>query len=420
MGIKALKTLDGYLNYETSGNGTLMQSYQELIESEHETLKNIVDNGLWQPNTNYVAGNIVQSPSMMPNTVAKVKSAGVSGAQEPTWTELGTTVIDNGVTYLIIQKTIEMATIDDIEAGTDIVLAVTPKALADFMKNVYENAKDAPGGIATLDANKVLIQKAKYDAAGNVITEVYATKTGLTQAIGGIAVFSGATDTTTSNKGLVPVAAAGDQKKFLRGDGIWSTVESGLTKVVYTAPGTYTWTCPVGVTSVLATIIGAGGGGTGGTYLGNGTTGGGGNILNNVFIPVTAGQGYSVVVGTGGTGSSPTTGDGQFVNAAGDGGQSSFNNIVSLGGQGGYNRSSDHGNVCGNGSLTYDYVTYLNPGNGTRGGGQFGGLTSTVANIAGGDGGVGCGGGGGYGYQYDASRRSHGGNGGPGMVVLVY
>jgi len=64
----------------------------------------------------------------------------------------------------------------------------------------------------------------------------------------------------------------------------------------FTTPGTYTWTCPAGVTSVNVVCVGAGGGGG----LSGGLSGGGGGGLawgNN--IPVTSGTVYTVVVGQG-------------------------------------------------------------------------------------------------------------------------
>ena len=72
---------------------------------------------------------------------------------------------------------------------------------------------------------------------------------------------------------------------------------------IFTSPGTHSWTCPAGVTSVSIVAIGAGGSGgsarlTGGT---GGSGGGGGGALaylNN--YSVTPGQVYTVVVGLGG------------------------------------------------------------------------------------------------------------------------
>ena len=65
-------------------------------------------------------------------------------------------------------------------------------------------------------------------------------------------------------------------------------------EVVFTANAT--WTCPPGVTSV--SVVAVGGGGGGGAFEGGGGGGGGLGWKNN--IPVTPGQTYTVVVGSGG------------------------------------------------------------------------------------------------------------------------
>ena len=72
-------------------------------------------------------------------------------------------------------------------------------------------------------------------------------------------------------------------------------------EATYTSFGSYTWTCPAGVTSVSVVCIGGGCSGAGGLYSPNRAIGGGGAGLiyaNNV--PVTPGTNYTVFVGRGG------------------------------------------------------------------------------------------------------------------------
>ena len=72
---------------------------------------------------------------------------------------------------------------------------------------------------------------------------------------------------------------------------------------VFTTPGTYSWTCPAGVTSVYVVCVGGGGGGAryGSTMISPGAGGGGLGWKN---VTVTPGKTYTVVVGAGGTGRS--------------------------------------------------------------------------------------------------------------------
>ena len=69
---------------------------------------------------------------------------------------------------------------------------------------------------------------------------------------------------------------------------------------VYAIPGTYTWVCPAGVTSVSAVVVGAGGSGEFG--------GGGGALAYRNNITVTPGVSYTVIVGAVANGNTNTTG----------------------------------------------------------------------------------------------------------------
>ena len=101
--------------------------------------------------------------------------------------------------------------------------------------------------------------------------------------------------------------------------------------------GTYSWTCPEGVTSISVVAIGGGGGQSVRTYQSKqtyryGEAGGAGWKNNYTVIP---GQSYTVVVGNGGTNTHSTT---SVYQAAGDGGDSYFidnSTIAGYGGDGG-------------------------------------------------------------------------------------
>jgi hypothetical protein len=93
---------------------------------------------------------------------------------------------------------------------------------------------------------------------------------------------------------------------------------------VFATPGTYSWTCPVGVTKIIVEVWGAGGGGR---YTG---TGGGGGGYGKSILNVNSGNSYNIIVGAGGAGAPGLNTNGS------PGGNSSFNNqITSTGGSGG-------------------------------------------------------------------------------------
>jgi Glycine-rich domain len=101
----------------------------------------------------------------------------------------------------------------------------------------------------------------------------------------------------------------------------------------FESPGSYPFTVPEGVTSVLVQLYGAGGGGGGGTSTHDGSGGGGGAYVMSV-VTVTAGDTYTITVGAGGVPGKPNEpgsngGDTQFLDPNG-------NVIVAAGGgQGG-------------------------------------------------------------------------------------
>jgi Concanavalin A-like lectin/glucanases superfamily len=125
----------------------------------------------------------------------------------------------------------------------------------------------------------------------------------------------------------------------LKSDGSFATYPSTTsgTGLTYSGtPGTFTWTCPTGVTKVSVVCVGGGGGGGG-----NGGGGGGGAALayiNN--YSVTPGTTYTVVAGNGAAGGTRTAGGTSYFNntstvAAGGGGGGLEWIVGSAGGAGG-------------------------------------------------------------------------------------
>ena len=137
---------------------------------------------------------------------------------------------------------------------------------------------------------------------------------------------------------------------------------------IYATPGTYSWVCPAGVTSVSVVCIGGGAGDAGGND--NSFTGGGLGWKNN--IPVTPGNSYTVVVGAGGA---VGWQGGANLN---NGGDSYFINLSTVkgGGGGGYG-SGVPGNFVGDGGGSGGYA-------GGGSGGSAGGYTGSGGNGRGG------------------------------------
>ena len=147
---------------------------------------------------------------------------------------------------------------------------------------------------------------------------------------------------------------------------------TGTAATVFTSAGSSTWTCPAGVTSVLAECWGGGAsGGTGSTSSGNGGGGSGGEYAAQT-VSVTPGNVYSYTVGAGG---SAVTGTGLTGN---NGASSAFTGNAGV-------TVTGHGGTGG----FFAYSTSSKPAGGTGSANTThfdGGAGSTTAPYAGGGG----------------------------------
>jgi hypothetical protein len=187
------------------------------------------------------------------------------------------------------------------------------------------------------------------------------------------------------------------QMQTAGGPALWPGVTSPGEQI-YTSGGTYTWVCPVGVTSVSVVCVGGGGGGdVSSTNPGNNNAvrgAGGGGLGWKNGIPVTPGNSYTVQVG--GTGSTSFFIGTETVSGAG--GQ----NSLSGGAGGGF--TGDGGGAGGAGGSGVNPIspTIGNPGTyiqfgGGGGAGGYSGPGGAGGNASNGAGSAGSGGGGGGG-----------------------
>lgn len=211
----------------------------------------------------------------------------------------------------------------------------------------------------------------------------------------------------------------------------------GIGEAAFTAPGTYSWTAPAGVTSVSIVCVGGGGGGGGTSDIGAGGGGGGGGLGYKNNYTVVPGNSYTVVVGTGGDGGadgsdsyfiSPSIvkggGGGRGYDDSGGGGGGDY--VGTGGGYGGYggDGTADYGaapNLFGGGGGAGGYSgnggnggSSENSSDGTTGSGGAAGGGSSVFGAGGGVGilGSGSSGGGGTNSHYGGYGGSSGSDGG--------
>lgn len=140
-----LQSTAGMFDYPDPANpskGTTEQQYIEFEKNKHSVLSSLVADELWQPSTAYKVGQVVKSPNMPANVVARVVTAGTSAAAEPVWSSAGHTMADGSVVWAMLYRTIDYATQAEVAAGTNTSKIVTPATLGRTIKTdlASENA----------------------------------------------------------------------------------------------------------------------------------------------------------------------------------------------------------------------------------------------------------------------------------------
>ena len=368
---------------------------------------------------------VVSSPSVAIETEAPVANTAVSSSSDLplTGNEIGAMSYSQDTNTLYVWNG---------SGWFKIALVNTNPTITDGGQAIYELNEDGTPTVITLTAN---------DPEGIPLTWSYQVTTGTL----------GNTATVSQNNNVFTVTPSTNEDDagefsitFSVTDGVntTTTISSFVLFPVlvgqqsYTSPGTYSWVCPSVITSVSAVCIGGGGGGLSRTND-TGHGGGGGGLGWKNDIPVTPGQSYTVVVGSGGLRLS-TFFPGESAENGGDSYFISLNTVSGLGGAGGeYDTSTPQAGFTGDGGGWGGVVSAHSGPNGATGGGGAGGYGvnsngggNTLAsagtsgyNGGGGGGGAGglndaAGGGGGvglYGLGADGAGGSYsGGNGGPG------
>lgn len=132
-----LQSTAGMFDYPDPANpskGTTEQQYIEFEKNKHSVLSSLVADELWQPSTAYTVGQVVKSPNMPANVVARVVTAGTSASAEPVWSSAGHTMADGTVTWAMLYRTIDYATQAEVTAGTNTSKIVTPAMLGRTIK----------------------------------------------------------------------------------------------------------------------------------------------------------------------------------------------------------------------------------------------------------------------------------------------
>lgn len=104
MAIEKIKNFADYDNYPADSNPTTNANMQDYMSNQNNVLKALTNVLLWQPQTNYIAGQEVHSPDMPVGYVALCSVAGQSGLTQPNWNSTSKTYTDGGVTWEITKR----------------------------------------------------------------------------------------------------------------------------------------------------------------------------------------------------------------------------------------------------------------------------------------------------------------------------
>lgn len=167
---KFIKGVTKYFTYASSSSETTpttQADLQELMKNNNTILECLVD-GLWQPEKEMKLNQIVRSPNMPANIVAKVTSAGTTGTTEPEWTEtVDTTVSDGNVTFTMVTNIIKSYTKTETDAKmedkADLVNGKVPKDQLPEMDYVPKTGDTTING-------KVSVTAPAADANNNEVT----------------------------------------------------------------------------------------------------------------------------------------------------------------------------------------------------------------------------------------------------------
>ena len=154
---KFIKGVAKYFTYASDSGETTpttQADLQELMKNNNTILECLVD-GLWQPGKKMKLNQIVRSPNMPANTVAKVTSVGVTGTTEPEWPEtVDATVSDGSVTFTMSSQQADIKKtkiIDLIYPIGSIYTSVNSTSPADLFGGTWD----------TMPAGRVLLAQGK-------------------------------------------------------------------------------------------------------------------------------------------------------------------------------------------------------------------------------------------------------------------
>ena len=102
---KLITDVEKYFQYEGSANPTTQDELQAFMKNEHSVVACLAKK-LWQPETNYTQGQIVESPNMPVGFYAVALVNGTSYSNEPDWGNGSVDISDGSMKWNLTQGNI--------------------------------------------------------------------------------------------------------------------------------------------------------------------------------------------------------------------------------------------------------------------------------------------------------------------------
>lgn len=131
MTIPSIDSFSNYNKYKSEAGYTKQADMMRYLANQNDCLTALTQALLWQPETAYEVGKVIQSPTMPTGVRARVTQAGTSGQAEPAWTDAGTTVTDGTITY----------TMESLDYAA--LIAAATSSLQETMTEAIATAKNA-------------------------------------------------------------------------------------------------------------------------------------------------------------------------------------------------------------------------------------------------------------------------------------
>ena len=142
---KLITDTDKYFQYEGSANPTTQDELQAFMKNEHSVVACLVKK-LWQPETNYTQGQIVESPNMPAGFTAVALVNGTSYSNEPDWGNGSEDVSDGSMKWHLTKGNITVNNVQPDDNGNIQIDSIAHATKAD---NATKATNDSNGNAIT-------------------------------------------------------------------------------------------------------------------------------------------------------------------------------------------------------------------------------------------------------------------------------